>query len=102
MSDRLMRGRVLRIVAMGLWPRLQRPTVADSSAHVSPHQPRGLARARPQRRHDLGPGERWQLIDETGPTSFQGGRDPPCRSSFHVVRDSSFAPLIDRKWRVTP
>lgn len=35
-------------------------------------------------------------------TLVQAGRGPPCRSSSHVVQDSSFAPLIERKWRVTP
>ncbi len=35
-------------------------------------------------------------------TLVQAGRGPPCRSSSHVVQDSSFALLIDRKWRGTP
>ena len=68
MSDLLTRGRILRILAMGLRPQ--------------------------RRRYDLDPGERWQPSNETGLTSVQSGRGPPCRSSSHVVRDSSFAPHI--------
>jgi hypothetical protein len=104
MADLLMRGRIPRILAAGLWPLLQRLSVADSSAHASPYRPREPARVRPQqRRHDLDPGERWEPSDETGFTSIQAGRGPPCRSSAHVVLDSSFAPLINnRNWRVTP
>jgi hypothetical protein len=49
-SDLLMRGRILGILAVGLCPLLQRLSVPDSSAHVSPHQPRESACARPQRR----------------------------------------------------
>jgi hypothetical protein len=104
MADLLMHGRIVRILAGGLWPLLQRVSVAESSAHASPHQPRKSARTRPQqRRHDLDPGERWEPSYETGLTSIQAGRGPPCRSSAHVVLDSSFAPLINnRNWGVTP
>jgi hypothetical protein len=79
MSDRLMHGRILRILAVGLRPLLQR------------------------RRHDLDSVEQWQPGIEAGLTSLQSGRGPPCRSSAHVVRDRSFTPLItNRNWRVTP
>jgi hypothetical protein len=79
MSDLLMHGRILRILAVGLRPLLQR------------------------RRHDLDPVEQWQPGNEAGLTSLQSGRGPPCRSSAHVVRDRSFAPLItNRNWRVSP
>ena len=103
MSDLLMRGRVFRIMAADLWPLLQRLSVADSSAHVSPHQPRDPVRALPQRRsHDLDPVERWQPSDEAGRTYIQSSRGPPCRSSSHVVRDSSSTLHRERKWRVIP
>jgi len=95
MPHLLMRGRILRILAMGLCPLFQRLSVSDSSAHVSPQQPHESACARPQRRrHDFDLVERWQPRKETGSTSLQAGRGPPWRSSAHVVRDSSFAPLI--------
>ena len=90
-----MRGPVLRILAGSLCPPLQRLSVSDSSAHIAPHQPREPVRARPQRiRHDLDPVERWQLGNEAGLTSVQAGRGPPCRSWFHVVRESSFISFI--------
>jgi len=79
MSDRLMHDCILRILAVGLRPLLQR------------------------RRHDLDSVEQWQPGIEAGLTSLQSGRGPPCRSSAHVVRDRSFTPLItNRNWRVTP
>jgi hypothetical protein len=79
MSDLLMRRRILRILAVGRRPLLQR------------------------RRHALDPVERWQPGNEASLMSVQSGRGPPCRSSSHVVRHSSFAPLItNRNWRVTP
>ena len=79
MSDLLMHGRILRILAVGLRSLLQR------------------------RRHDLDPVEQWQPGNEAGLTSLQSGRGPPCRSSAHVVRDRSVAPLItNRNWRVSP
>lgn len=71
MSDLLMRG-ILRILAVGLCPLLQR------------------------RRPALDLAERWQPSNETGLTSFQAGRGPPWRSSARVVRDSSFAPLFNK------
>jgi hypothetical protein len=40
--------------------------------------------------------------DETGLMSIQAGRGPPYRSSSHVVRDSSFAQLIDINGRINP
>ena len=77
MSDLRMRGRVLRIVAVSLCPILHR--LSDSSAHISPPKSRDPGHARPQcRRHDLDPVVPWQPSDEAGPTSLQGGRDPPC------------------------
>src|SRR6266404_2337686 len=89
-----MRGSVLRILAASLSPLLQRLSVSDSSAHVSPHQPRKPASARPQRRrHDLDPVERWQPGNEADLTSVQAGRGPPYPFRFNVVRDNSFAPL---------
>jgi hypothetical protein len=45
-SDLSMRGRIIRILAVDLCPLLQRLSVSDSSAHVSPHQPRESACAR--------------------------------------------------------
>lgn len=79
MSDLLMRRRIFRILAVGLRLLLQR------------------------RRHALDPVEQWQPGNEAGLTSMQFGRGPPCRSSSHVVRHSSFAPLIpNRNWRVPP
>lgn len=101
MSDLRMRGRVLRIVAVSLCPILHR--LSDSSAHISPPKSRDPGHACPRcRGHDLDPVAPWQPSDEAGPTSLQGGRDPPCRSSSHVVRDSSSTLQLDRKWRVTP
>jgi hypothetical protein len=73
MSDLLMRGRILRILTVGLSPLLQR------------------------RRHNLDLVERWQPSNETGFRSFQAGRGPPWRSSTYVVGDSSFAPLINNR-----
>ncbi len=46
-SDLSMRSRILRILAVDLRPLLQRLSVSESSAHVSPHQPRESACARP-------------------------------------------------------
>src|SRR4029077_17995454 len=77
-------------------------SVSDSSAHVSPHQPRKPACARPQRRrHDLDPVERVQLGNEAGLMSVQAGRGPPYRFRFNIVRDNSFAPLNNIKWRIS-
>ena len=104
MPDLLMRGRILQILTVGLRPLLQPLSVADSStARIAAPATRGAQTQPQQRRHDLDPGERWQPSNETGLTSIQAGRGPPCRSSAQVVRDSSFAPLItNRNWRVTP
>jgi hypothetical protein len=46
-SDLSMRGRILQILAVDLRPLLQRLSVSDSSAYVSPHQPRESECARP-------------------------------------------------------
>ena len=83
MSDLLMRGRILRTLAMGLRPLLEPLSVADSSAARIAAPTTRATHTRPQRR--------WQPSNETALTSIQAGRGPPCRSSAHVVRDSSFA-----------
>jgi len=91
----VMRGPVLRILAVSLCQLLQRLSASAPSAHVSPHQPRNSSQKPPQRRrHDLDPVERWQLGNEAGLTSVQAGRGPPCRSWFHVVRESLFISFI--------
>jgi hypothetical protein len=45
--DLSMRGRILQILAVDLRPLLQRLSVSDSSAHVSPYQPRESECVRP-------------------------------------------------------
>jgi len=91
----VMRGPVLRILAVSLCQLLQRLALFDSSAHAAPHQSRNPSQKPPQRRrHDRNPVERWQSGNEAGPTSAQAGRGPPCRSWFHVVRESLFISFI--------
>ncbi len=104
MSHLLMSGRILGILAVGLRPLLQPLSVADSlAARIAAPTTRAAHTGPQRRRHDLDPGERWQPSNETGLTSIQAGRGPPCPSSADVFRDSSFAPLIkNRNWRVTP
>ena len=97
MSDRLMYGRVLRIMAVSLSPLLQR--LSDSSTQVSPHQPRAPVR---MQLYVLDPVERRQPSNEAGLTLLQAGRGPPCRSSSHIVRDNASTLHRDRKWRVIP
>ena len=81
MSDLLMRGRSLRIVAVGLQPQLQPLAVADSLAARIAAPTTRAAQTRPQRRrHALGPDEQWQPSHESGPASIQAGRSPPWRS----------------------
>ncbi len=91
----MMRGPVLRILAVSLCQVLQRLAQSDSSSQVSPHQSRKPSHKPPQRgRHDLDPVERWQSGNKAGLTSTQVWRGPPCRSWFHVVRESSFISFI--------
>ncbi len=78
MSDLLMRGRSLRIVAVGLQPQLQSLAVADSLAARIAAPTTRATQTRPQRRrHALDPDEQWQPSHESGPASIQAGRSPP-------------------------
>ena len=98
----MMRGSDLRILALSLRQLLERRALSDSLAHIAPHQPEKPSRKPPHRRwHDLDPVERWQPGNEADLTSVQAGRGPPYRSRFNVVRDSSFAPIINIKWRIS-
>jgi len=90
-----MRGPVLRILAVSLCQLLQRLAQADPSIQVPPHRSRKpLYKPAQRRRYDFDPVERWQSGDKAGLTSVQVWRGPPCRSWFHVVRESLFISFI--------
>src|SRR4249919_1841531 len=91
-----MRDPVLRIWSVSLRLPIQRVAVSDSSGHVSLLHPDETSHTWVQRRRrDLDPVERRQRGKEAGLTSVQAGRGPPYRFRGHIVRESSFNPLIN-------
>ena len=92
----MMRDPVFRIWSVSLRPPIQRVARSDSSGHVSLLQSDETSHTWIQpRRHDLDPLERQQRGKEAGLTSVQAGRGPPYGFRGHIVRESSFNPLIN-------